>query len=59
MSVGGMSIIRAGGVEIALSNTQSYAIRMYIEDPVERPRVTSITHNFAAQIGAKKYVSGG
>ena len=32
---------------------------IYIEYPVGRPRVTSITHKFATQIGTTKYVSGG
>ena len=59
MSVEGMSIIRARGVEIALLNPQSYARQIYIEYPVGRPRVTSIIHKFALQIGTTKYVSGG
>ena len=59
MSVENISIKNAGGVVIALWNTQPYVRLIYIKHIVKRMNVISITHKSASQIGATKYVTGG
>ena len=47
------------GINCTLEHPVICEADIYIEYPVGRPRVISITHKFATQICATKYVSGG